>query len=365
MTRGPSAIRVSAPGERIRTTVRIEPGLLARAGSLFRAARLPEDVLVVTDRTVLKLHGSRFLAGLRRAGFRPRVIAIPAGERSKTLDRVRAIAEQWTAWGADRSMPVLALGGGVVSDVAGFAAASYARGLAWYVVPTTVLAQADAAIGGKVGVNLPGGKNLMGAFHHPRAVFSDPDALRTLSPRAFRSGLAEIAKIGVIRHPKLLADLRAYRESPRPAALAALVRAAARAKAWYVSRDPEDRGIRRELNFGHTVGHALEASMGYGRILHGEAVSIGMVAALRVSVRLAGLDPARAREVEELLRALGLPVRLRRPPGIGFWRALSRDKKRGRTGARMVLSPAIGAAKTYTLPSLTPLRAVIESLVQP
>jgi 3-dehydroquinate synthase len=144
-----------------------------------------------------------------------------------------------------------------------------------------------------------------------------------------------------------------------------LIRAAAREKAWYVSRDPEDSGIRRELNFGHTVGHALEASMGYGRILHGEAVSIGMVAALRLSVRVAGLNPAKALEVEDLLRALGLPVRLRRRPGKDFWRALARDKKRGRTGARMVLSPAIGVAKTYTLPSLTSLRVVIEGLVQP
>jgi 3-dehydroquinate synthetase len=356
-------IQVSAPRGRIRYPVRIEPGLLGRAGSLLRAAGVSGDVLVVTDRTVRRLHGARVLAGLRRAGLHPRVIVIPSGERSKTPDRVRAICERWTAWGADRSMPVLAVGGGVVSDVAGFAAAAYARGLTWFAVPTTVLAQADAAIGGKVGVNLPGGKNLMGAFHHPRAVFGDPEVLRTLSPRAFRSGLAEIAKIGVIRRPSLLSGLRGL--GKRRMGLTPLIRAAAREKAWYVSRDPDDTGIRRELNFGHTVGHALEASMGYGRILHGEAVSIGMVAALRMSVRVAGLDPARALEVEELLRGLGLPVRLRRRPGRDFWRALSRDKKRGRTGARMVLSPAIGAAKTYTLPSLTSLRAVIESLVQP
>src|SRR5207237_10242970 len=141
-----------------------------------------------------------------------------------------------------RSMPVLALGGGVVSDAAGFAAAVYARGLVWFAFPTTVLAQADAAIGGKVGVNLPGGKNLLGAFHHPRAVFSDPDALRTLSPRAFRSGLAEIAKIGVIRRPSLLVELRALaRDGSSPRRLTGLIRASAATKAWYVSRDPEAR----------------------------------------------------------------------------------------------------------------------------
>jgi 3-dehydroquinate synthase len=143
-----------------------------------------------------------------------------------------------------------------------------------------------------------------------------------------------------------------------------LIEAAAKEKAWYVSRDPMDRGIRRELNFGHTVGHALEASYGYGRLTHGEAVSIGMVAALRMSVRIARLDPDAAREVEELLRSLGLPVGLRRRPGASFWRALERDKKRGRTRMRMVLSPAIGSAKTYELPSLTTLRGVVLSLVQ-
>ncbi len=370
-------IRVSAARERIRYPIQIAPGLLDRAGELMRTARAPRGLLVVTDRTVARLHGARFLASLRRAGFAPRVTALPPGERSKTLAHVRALCERWSAWGVDRSAPVLALGGGVVSDVAGFAAAAYSRGLDWYAFPTTVLAQADASIGGKVGVNLPRGKNLVGAFHHPRGVFCDPEALATLTPRAFRSGLAEIAKIGVIRRPSILASLRRLadeRRAGRPgtrggnrladARIAALIRAAAREKAWYVSRDPMDRGKRRELNFGHTVGHALEASFGYGRLTHGEAVAIGMVAALRMSVRTAGLSPSDARDVEDLLRALGLPVRLERRPGVSFWRALERDKKRGRVLTRMVLSPAIGAAKSYELPSLTSLRRVISSLVQ-
>lgn len=355
-------IRVSAARERIRYPIHIAPGLLGRAGALMRAERTPGSPLVVTDRTVARLHGARFLASLRHAGFTPRVTVLPPGERSKTLAHVRALCERWSAWGVDRSTPVLALGGGVVSDVAGFAAAAYARGLDWYAFPTTVLAQADASIGGKVGVNLPRGKNLVGAFHHPRGVFSDPEALTTLTPRAFRSGLAEIAKMGVIRRPSILVSLRRLADGePR---IADLVRAAAKEKAWYVSRDPMDRGRRRELNFGHTVGHALETSYGYGRLTHGEAVSIGMIAALRMSVRMAGLPASDASDVEDLLRALGLPVRLARRPGATFWRALARDKKRGRVLTRMVLSPAIGAAKTYELPSLTSLRRVIFSLVQ-
>jgi 3-dehydroquinate synthase len=360
-------IRVLVARERIRYPVRIASGLLDRAGDVLLGARAPETLLVVTDRTVLKLHGGRFLASLRRAGFKPRVVALPPGERSKTLARVRTLCDRWAGWRVDRSIPVLALGGGVVSDVAGFAAATYARGLDWFVFPTTLLAQADAGIGGKVGVNLAGGKNLLGAFHHPRGVFCDPDVLRTLEPRAFRSGLAEIVKMGVIRRPSILEGVRLLAKRagrPEGARIRSLIRAAAKEKAWYVSRDPSDRGPRQALNFGHTVGHALEASIGYGRLTHGEAVSIGMVVALRMSVRLAGLDPGEARGTEELLRSLGLPVRLERPPGARFWRALEKDKKRGRTGLRMVLSPAIGAAKTYELPSLTSLRGVITSLVQ-
>ena len=357
-------ISVSVARERIRYPVRVSAGLLDRAGEVILGSAAPGPLLVVTDRTVARLHGARFLASLRRAGFVPRVVTLPPGERSKTFARVREVCERWSGWRVDRSMPVLAFGGGVVSDVAGFAAASYARGLDWFVFPTTLLAQADAAIGGKVGVNLPGGKNLLGAFHHPRGVFCDPDALRTLSPRAFRSGLAEIVKIGVIRRPAILVRLRRLAGGGGTSEITSLIRAAAKEKAWYVTRDPNDRGIRRELNYGHTVGHALEASYGYGRLTHGEAVSIGIVAALRMSVHLAGLDPDDARDIEDLLRSLRLPVRIDRVPGARFWSAIAQDKKRGRWALRMVLSPAIGAAKTYDLPSLTALRGVISSLVQ-
>src|SRR6185503_7174767 len=178
-------IRVATARERIRYPILVTPGLLGRAGEILRAVEKPGTILVVTDRTVARLHGARVLASLRRAGFTPRVIALPPGERSKTFSRVKAICDRWVGWRANRSTPVLALGGGVVSDVAGFAAATYARGLGWFVFPTTVLAQADAGIGGKVGVNLEEGKNLAGAFHHPRGVYCDPEALRTLPPRAF------------------------------------------------------------------------------------------------------------------------------------------------------------------------------------
>lgn len=346
--------------------VHVERGLLRRAGALARPFAAGGRVALVTDRTVDRFHGAVVARSLRGAGLRVDRYAIAPGERSKSLDTARALAERWARDGHGRDTLVVALGGGVVSDVSGFAAAVFARGVPWVVFPTTLLSQADASIGGKTGVNLPAAKNLIGAYHHPRGVFADPSALATLSKRAFRSGLAEVAKMGFVRRPALLARLRALSAEGPPAPgddVTALVRSCAAAKAWYVTRDERDRGIRRELNFGHTIGHALEASEGYGRYLHGEAVSIGMAAMLRLSVIEAGLDPVDALDSERLLGRLGLPIRLRRPPGPAFWAALQRDKKRGRKGQRVVLCHAIGSAEVHTLSSLTGLRRALLSLV--
>jgi 3-dehydroquinate synthase len=347
--------------------VRVERGLLSRAGSLARPFAAGRSVALVTDRTVARLYGPRVEASLARAGLRVVRTALPPGERSKSIASVRALAERWAREGLGRDALVVALGGGVVSDVAGYAASSYARGIPWVVFPTTLLAQADASVGGKVGVNLAAGKNLLGAFHHPRGVFADPDALATLSKRAFRSGLAEVVKMGVIRRPRLLPRLRSLAAMDHGAALRALpplIRDSAASKAWYVERDEQDRGARRELNFGHTVGHALEAAYGYRTYEHGEAVAIGMAAALRLSVLHAGLDPVAAQDIEALLARLGLPTRLERAPGSRFWSALTRDKKRGRKRLRVVLCPAIGKAEVFELTSLTSLRRVVQSLVR-
>jgi len=374
-TRQARVIRVRVRGDDARYDVRVEPGLIGRVGGLVRGAcgaPVPAVAALVSDRTVMRLYGAPVEQSLRRAGLRVVRSAIAPGERSKRVDTARALAEAWARAGLTRETVVVALGGGVVSDTAGFAAAVYGRGVRWVGIPTTVLAQADAAIGGKVGVNLTSGKNLFGAFHQPRAVLADTDTLATLPGRAFRSGLAEIVKMGVIRRPEILrglndvADSLAGSRAERAEALASLaplIHACAAAKAWYVARDERDTGLRRELNFGHTVGHALEAAAGYATYEHGEAVSIGMVAALRLSVLHAGLNPAEAQDVERLLRRLGLPTRIPRPPGDRFWAAFLRDKKRGRTRPRMVLCPAIGTAEVFELSSLTSLRRVLFSLV--
>jgi 3-dehydroquinate synthase len=361
-------IRARVPGRSLSYPIRILPGLLDRVGGLLRAVEPCGVVLLVTDRTVGGLYGDRVVRSLERSGFRVVRTTLPDGERAKSFDVYRRVCERWTRARAGTDALVVALGGGVVSDVAGFAAATYARGLRWAAVPTTVVAQADAAIGGKVGINLSTGKNLVGAFHHPVAVIADTRTLATLPSREYRAGIVEVLKIGVIARPRILSRLgrlaRRRRRGPSPAEITPLIRAAAEEKVRLVNQDERDRGPRRSLNFGHTVGHALETATGYHRYLHGEAVSIGMVAALRLSVLEAGLDPVDAMDVESLLARLGLPTRLAREPGPAFWSALGRDKKRGRSALRVVLCPAIGSFKVFELSSLTTLRRVVQSLVR-
>ena len=369
-------IRVRVRRRSVSYRIEVGEGILDRAGRILRGIDGPRrargtdtTALLVTDRTVGALYGGRVERSLERSGFQVRRTTVPAGERAKSFDGYRRICAAWSRARVGKDALVVALGGGVVSDLAGFAAATYGRGLRWAVLPTTVVAQADAAIGGKVGIDLATGKNLVGAFHHPEIVLADTATLRTLPPRELRAGLAEVLKIGVIASPRMLPALeRLARGSPRARGvtrrIAPLIRESARVKARLVSRDERDRGVRRALNFGHTVGHALETATGYRRYLHGEAVSIGMVAALRMSVLEAGLHPVDAADVEALLAGLGLPTRVEREPSPAFWRALSRDKKRGRSGVRMVLCPAIGQSKVFELSSLTTLRRVVSSLVR-
>jgi 3-dehydroquinate synthase len=257
--------------------------------------------------------------------------------------------------GAGRDTAVVALGGGVVTDLAGFAAAVYARGVPWVAVPTTLLAMADAAVGGKTGVDLPEGKNLVGAFHAPRLVLADPAVLRTLPRRHVRNGLAEIAKMDLLAG--LAAGLPRVRRLARAArstsALAAAAGRAAAAKAALVARDPfERRGVRVLLNLGHTVGHALEAATGYdGRILHGEAVAVGIVAAARVAEGRGLLREGGAGDVADALAALGLPTSL--PRGVSARAVLERtalDKKRRGAALRMVLPRSAGRAVVREVP---------------
>lgn len=315
--------------------VYLRPRLLEEAGALVREAGAGGPILAVSQRS-LEVHAPALERSLSAAGLDPRWHWMPDGEEAKTPAVVGAIWQAALEAALDRHGTVLAFGGGVVSDTAGFAAATFLRGVRWVAVPTTLLAQVDAALGGKVGVNLPEGKNLVGAFHHPRLVLADPQVLETLPRRELAAGMAEVVKGLLLAGAGPLEELAGVPEGG-VADWEPFIAIAIRLKAATVSRDPKEAHLRAILNLGHTVGHALEAISGYRRYLHGEAVAVGLVTAMLLSERLVGLDPEWTRRTVELLRRLGLPPdapELHDPAlKAAFYQALRRDKKalRGET----------------------------------
>jgi shikimate kinase/3-dehydroquinate synthase len=326
---------------------------LSGLGVTLAGALAPGRLAVIADARVAERYGAAALASLEAAGFAPRLWPVPPGERSKRLGRAERLARALVSDGVDRRTAVLAFGGGVVSDLAGFVAATLLRGLDWAAAATTLLSQVDAAIGGKTGVNLPEGKNLVGAFHQPRAVVALLPLLATLSGRELRSGLGEVVKYGVIAAPALLDEVRRAPRAVRaaePAALLPLVARCAAIKAAVVARDErETRGERVVLNFGHTVGHALEARHGFHRLRHGEAVALGMVAAADVTARL-GLGGAEtARALRATLGALGLPVDWRAWLDEAALALLGTDKKREGRTISFVAAPAPGRTEVVPL----------------
>lgn len=344
-------------------SVSIGDGLLADCGSRIRAHFSGSKVAVVSDANVAPIYGDAVLASLRAAGFDPVLIVVAAGESSKRLEVVGEVCDAMIRAGLDRSSLLVALGGGVVGDLAGFVAAIYYRGIPFVQIPTTVVAQVDSSVGGKTGVNAPGGKNLLGAFHHPALVLADPASLRSLPEREFNEGVAEIIKHAAIRDPEMLDRLDpAAREG-----LAPLIARNVAIKAAIVAADEREiTGERALLNFGHTVGHGVEQAAGYGELLHGEAVSIGLHAALRLSVAKAGLPPAEAQRVLAALRAFSLPVHI--PPGLStesIMAALERDKKFKAGRVRFVLLESLGVAKLSSEVTLEDIRQTIEDLKTP
>ena len=340
------------PSFRVETPQRVYEAVVER-GALARVAQfLPSSsgkVFVVTTEDVWKLHGaevSRALGGRWYA-----VLLFPGGEPRKRLSEVEALAEQMVAAGADRSSVVVAFGGGIVNDVAGFLAAIFMRGVPVIQVPTTLLAQVDAAVGGKTGVNLVAGKNLLGSFHQPLAVLIDPDVLKTLPEREYRAGPYEIVKCGVIRDAelfRLLDDCAPAVLAREPATLDRIIAAAVRIKAEVVSADEREGDLRRILNFGHTIGHALEAETEYARFLHGEAVAFGMRAATVLAERTRHLGAPEAAEIQRVIGKYG-PI----PPLQGIRAArlagrLSADKKTVQGRVHFVLPVKIGEVRIVT-----------------
>ena len=320
----------------------IGPGLL-HDPALVGGSVAARDVLVVTNTTVAPL----YLARLERAlqGKRLASVALPDGEQHKTLARLNRVFDALVEHRMNRDACVVALGGGVVGDMAGFAAACYQRGVDYVQVPTTLLAQVDSSVGGKTGVNHPGGKNLIGAFHQPRAVLADTDTLGTLPPREFRAGLAEVIKYGLIADAGFLDWIEAHLDALLRldgAALARAIRRSCEIKAAIVAEDEREHGRRALLNLGHTFGHAIETATGYDEWLHGEAVGAGLLMAADLSWRLGWLAEADLARIRHLLERAGLPVAT---PPIGAGRALQlmgMDKKVLAGRIRLVLMRRVG-----------------------
>ena len=328
-------------------SIRIGRDLLGRLGRECASRRLGQRCAVISDRNVARLCSKAALESLAAAGFSPVLITVPAGETAKSLRSVQDCYDQLAAHRLERKSFIVALGGGVVGDLAGFVAATYLRGITFVQVPTTLLAQVDSSVGGKVGVNLKAGKNLVGAFYQPRAVICDLATLDTLPIREFRAGLAEVIKYGIIYDAALFARLE--RELPRllerdESILSAVIGRCCAIKAEVVGQDETESGLRAILNFGHTIGHALEATSGYGRFLHGEAISLGQVAAARISAERLGLPPSQVARIRNLFANAGLPVQLKLSPTQirKICEAMRLDKKVSGGEVNFVLARKIG-----------------------
>ena len=329
-------------------------GILDRLGEIFDNLALPARVFLIADAALAESHAAVAAESLRRGGRDVALLAVPSGEANKTLASLERLYDWLSANRAERSHPILALGGGVTTDLAGAAAATYLRGMPLVHAPTTVLGMVDAAIGGKVAVDLPSGKNLVGAFYQPRAVVADPAVLATLPRRELRAGYAEVIKHGFIRDAEMLDQLEADAGALLDPAAALgderardlLVRTFTRnmaIKAAVVSADERESDLRAILNYGHTLGHAIETVTGYGQVLHGEAVAIGMTAAAAIAREIGLIAPAVVDRQAELLRRFGLPLRTLRPLARDDLReAMSRDKKVAAGKQRWILLESIG-----------------------
>lgn len=327
---------------------------LPKLSEALDAVGFPRRVGVVTNPTVGGLYGEQVTAALRAGNREVCVIQVPDGEQYKTLETLENIYDTLIDWRFDRYCGLLALGGGVIGDLTGFAAATFLRGIPFVQVPTTLLAQVDSSVGGKTGVNHPRGKNLIGAFYQPRHVHSDVGVLATLPEREYAAGLAEVVKYGVIRDAAFFSWMEkesAALAARNPDALEQAVMRSCQIKADVVESDENELGLRAILNYGHTFGHAVETLAGYGVIRHGEAVAIGMVMAARTSARLGLGTTDDVRRLVELLRSFNLPVVPPDFPAEDYLAVMRHDKKARDGGIRLVLNHGIGAADLHQVES--------------
>jgi 3-dehydroquinate synthase len=322
--------------------IHIGSGNLDSLGESCKVAGLKGKCLIVTDEHVAPLYADRIFQSLEKAGFKPALNVLPAGEPTKCQTQLMNLYSQSAAHGLDRKCFMVALGGGVIGDLTGFAAASWLRGIRFVQVPTTLLAMVDSSVGGKTGINIPEGKNLVGAFHQPELVLIDLDTLKTLPPRELAAGMAEVVKYGIIWDAELFRTLE--KTAATLGNLDEIIARCCEIKAEVVRQDEREGGLRGILNFGHTLAHAIENVAGYGQFLHGEAVAIGMVYAAHLSVALKGLSVKESARIEKLLAGLTLPVGAPKLAWKELRAAMAVDKKTVGGLTKFVLADRIGHA---------------------
>ena len=333
-------------------SIAIGHDILGEFPKFICALDLGKDALIISHSLIERLHGVKLSAALQKAGYTVKILNVPEGEKSKSFSCAAALLKQISVHDVDKKIFIIALGGGVVGDLAGFVAAIYKRGVPYIQVPTTLLAQIDSSIGGKTAIDLETGKNLVGAFYQPRLVLADTKVLKTLSQRQIQNGLAEAIKYGIIGDPKLFAYIEAKHQKFLKGDIEVLnfiVQRCARIKAKIVSLDEkETKGLRTVLNFGHTVGHAVEAAAKYDQYHHGEAVGLGMRVAARISVSMGLLAAPQELRINQLITSVGLPEKI---TGVRLAKILDlmrHDKKFTAGHNRFVLTPKIGQVKVVT-----------------
>ena len=343
--------------------IHVSPGLLTEAGSCISTIGLRGRAAIISDDNVAPHFLPALQSSLTRSGFHFTSHIFPAGEGSKSMQQVEELSRSLIQEGHDRSSFIIALGGGVTGDLAGFVAAIFYRGIPFVQIPTTIVSQVDSAVGGKTGVNTAEGKNLIGAFHQPRLVLSDPQTLLTLPGREFREGFAEVIKHAAIRDEEMLTELEALDPSDQNISADLIARNVA-IKARIVEEDEQETsGTRALLNFGHTIGHGIEAAVPYGTFLHGEAISLGIRAALLLSQKYAGLTPAASERILKLLTHFQLPLILPEDiPTELILEKLARDKKFSGGQRTFVLLEQLGKGITSTSIPATDLTPTIDSL---
>ena len=336
--------------------------------SLIRL-NLGSDAFIITNSLIKNRYANKLEGVLRKSGFKAKFRVVPDSEKSKSITTATSVIKDLVQFDVKRRIFIVAFGGGVVGDLAGFIASIYKRGVSYIQVPTTLLAQVDSSIGGKTAVDLPQGKNLIGAFYQPRLVFSDVKFLSTLSPRQIRSGFAEVIKYGIIKDKELFSYLENnYSDllSLKPAALEYGVTRSSQIKAQITSRDErEEKGLRTILNFGHTIGHAIEAASGYDSYNHGEAIALGMLAASNISKSFNLINKNTYNRIESLIKEVGLPTAIRKIPLERIINAHYRDKKFIGSKNRFVLPVGIGRTKIVENIPLKTIEEAIRKILFP